>query len=284
VSPENFAWKVLSLTCAMSGTLLPWAAPAYAAENEVGSPAESWDGPDSSKEVDALPTSPRSPDFSAVLLDGWTAEGPGRRGLVAGLGGFDGLRASGIFQSRTEIRLTRALTLTGGFALESGSEQSRIQPRVGLKLQLLSQVDSGVGLAVGGGYRRDRYAQDDGMVEAFVAVGRTVDRVSWLANLSVGSDLEGDDRKGDLQLSAMRSCGRARQWRVGMGLKAELDLASFDPRRAMRSDSNYEGFAGPMATYELGSWALLVEGGSVLARTDRTLAGLATLGGVATIF
>jgi transposase len=35
---------------------------------------------------------------------------------------------------------------------------------------------------------------------------------------------------------------------------------------------------------ELGSWGLLVEGGSVPARTDRTRVGLATLGGVATIF
>lgn len=227
---------------------------------------------------------PDAGEAAALLMEGVSARGPSGRAVVATLGGYDSAHTSAIFQSRLEVRVLGALTLTGAFALASGLDQARVQPRVGLKVQLLSQTNHGLDLAVGGGYRRDRYLQDDGMLEAFVALGRRIGDLSLLANVLYGSDLEGDDRKGDIRLSAMRAFGHRREWQVGVGLDGELDLASFDPRRTARGDSNYEAFAAAMASYALGPWALLVEGGPVLIKTGTTHVGVATLGGLGTAF
>jgi hypothetical protein len=218
---------------------------------------------------------------AALLMDGVSARGPRTRASMAALGGYDSVRGAALFQSRVEVHLIGPLTLMGAVVLANG-DQNTVQPRIGLKLQLLSQGSHGFDLAVGGGYRRDRYTQDDGMVEAFVAAGRQLGRLSLLANVVVGSDLEGDDRKGDVRLSAMRGFGRSLQ--LGLGVSGELDLASFDPRRGARADSVYEIVGGPMGSYGLGPWALLIEVGPSVVKTDRVRTGYLTLGGVGTVF
>jgi hypothetical protein len=218
---------------------------------------------------------------AALLMDGVSARGPRTRASMAALGGYDSVRGAALFQSRVEVHLIGPLTLMGAVVLANG-DQNSVQPRIGLKLQLLSQGSQGFDLTVGGGYRRDRYTQDDGMVEAFVAAGRQAGRLSLLANIFVGSDLEGDDRKGDVRLSAMRGFGRSLQ--LGLGMMGELDLASFDSRRGARADSRYEIVGGPMGSYSVGPWALLIEVGPSLVKTDRVHTGFLTLGGVGTVF
>jgi hypothetical protein len=263
--------------------ILALGSPAACAASATWEPAQAREAIDGET---AWPSGSRAgaDEASALLMDGVSATGPRGRAVVATLGGYDSAHASAIFQSRIEVRLVGALTLTGAFVLASGLDQTRVQPRVGLKLQLLSQLDGGVDLALGAGYRRDRYLQDDGMLEAFVAIGRRIGALSLIANVIYGSDLEGDDRKGDVRLSAMRGLGRHREWQVGLGFDGEIDLASFDPRRGVRGDSSYETFAGPIAAYCIGPWALLVEGGPVVIKAAATRVGVATLAGVGTAF
>lgn len=255
------------------------------ARGEIPVPSGALEGPTGEADAPSPAASPSDAgEAAALLMDGVSPRGPSGRAVVATLGGYDSAHASAIFQSRAEVRLWGPVTFTGALALASGLDQARLQPRVGLKAQLLAQANHGLDLAVGGGYRRDRYLQDDGMLEAFVALGRSVGELSLRANVLYGSDLEGDDRKGDVRLSAMRAFGRRREWQLGVGLDGELDLASFDARRAARGDSSYEAFAGALAAYSLGPWALLVEGGPVVIKTATTHVGLATMGGLGTAF
>jgi len=219
---------------------------------------------------------------AGLLRNGISAQTPNDRFAVATLGGYDSVRARAVFQSRFDVRMRFNLTLMGAVALTADGAEASVQPRIGLRLQLLSQSRDAFDLALGGGYRRDRFREDEGMVETFVAFGRRSGSLTLLANLSAGVDLEGDDRKGSVALTLARDFGRSAQ--LGIALNAETDLASTDARRAARGDSIYEGFAGAIGTCTVGQWALLIEAGPSVIKTDRLRSGLVSLGGAATVF
>jgi hypothetical protein len=221
-------------------------------------------------------------DDGGLLESGISAQTPRGRAQVVTVGGYDTAHATPLFQSRFDLRVVGRLTLMGAVGLGTGADQASIQPRLDLRYQLLSEAASGLDLAVGGGYRRDRYRQDDGMCEVFAAASRRFGRYSLLASGAFGADLEGDDRKGNFSAIFTRRLGRAFQ--AGLAVNGEVDLGSTDVRRTARGDSSFEVMGGALGTYTLGPWALLAEAGPSVIETDRIHAGLVTLGGVGAVF
>jgi hypothetical protein len=201
---------------------------------------------------------------------------------VAVLAGYDAAHNTPLFQSSAEVRVFARLSVLAGVTLAPAGDQNSVQPRVAVKLQLLSQQAHAVDLAVGGGYRRDRYTEDDGALESFVVAARSVGRWSATGSGSFLTDLEGDDRKGDARLAVLRQLGAS--WQVGWGSSAELDLRSTDHRRGLRQDPSYEVFTGPIATWSLNEWVFLAQVGPALFETGGLHGGARGLMGVASAF
>lgn len=272
IGSQKSLWLVFGVSTAMILAASRGALASANADQNSAPGTPSWD------------TGARSPgeDDAGLLKSGLSAQSPRGRAEVATVGGYDSAHATALFQSRFDLRLFGGFTMMGAVGLGTGSDQATVQPRIDLRYQALSQAEHGVDLAIGGGYRRDRYRQDDGMVEVFAAAGRRFGRYAVLGSAAVGSDLEGDDRKGDFSGSITRALGRAFQ--VGLAVNGEVDLDSTDVRRTARGDSSFEVNGGALGTYTLGPWALLAEAGPSVIKTDRLHAGVVTLGGVGAVF
>jgi hypothetical protein len=219
---------------------------------------------------------------SAPLLEGISAEAPSGRGTATFLGGYDGAHETALFRSQLEVRLFSTVSILSGVTLAPAGSQNTVQPRVALKAQLLSQSERGLDLAVALGYRRDRYAEDDGAMEALVAAARTTGRWTTLGSAGFLSDLEGDDRKGDLRLALLRNTGRSLQ--LGLGGSGEFDLRSSDQRRGVRRDPSYELFAGPMVTWNVQDWVVLAQAGAAAFEAGGLHGGLRGMLGATTAF
>jgi hypothetical protein len=219
---------------------------------------------------------------SAPLMDGLAAEAPSGRGTATFLGGYDGGHETALFSSQLDVRLFSTVSILGGVTLAPAGGQNRVQPRVALKMQLLSQSERDVDLAIAVGYRKDRYTEDDGAMEAVVAAARTTGRWTTLGSAGFLSDLEGDDRKGDLRLSLLRNTGRSFQ--LGLGGSGEFDLRSTDRRRAVRRDPTFEAFAGPLVTWNVQDWVVLAQAGAVAFEADGVHTGLRGMLGATTAF
>ena len=219
---------------------------------------------------------------SAPLMEGVAAEAPAGRGTATFLGGYDGAHETALFRSQLEVRLFSTVSLLGGVTLAPAGGQNTVQPRVALKAQLLSQRQRGLDLALAFGYRKDRYTEDDGAMEAVLAAARTSGRWTTLGSAGFLSDMEGDDRKGDLRLSLLRNTGRSFQ--LGLGGSGEVDLRSSDRRRAARRDPSFEAFAGPMVTWNVQDWVVLAQAGAAAFQADGLHTGLRGILGATTAF
>jgi hypothetical protein len=219
---------------------------------------------------------------SAPLMEGMAAEAPSGRGTATFLGGYDGAHETALFRSQLEVRLLSTVSILGGVTLAPAGGQNRVQPRVALKAQLLAQSQRGLDLAVAVGYRKDRYTEDEGAMEAVLAAARTSGRWTTLGSAGFLSDMEGDDRKGDLRLSLLRNLGRSFQ--LGLGGSGEFDLRSTDRRRGVRRDPSFEAFAGPLIAWNVQDWVVLAQAGGAAFAADGVHAGVRGMLGATTSF
>src|SRR5438552_9149724 len=236
------------------------------------------DGPDDrrpSGEARLMPS-----ERSAPLMEGIAAEAPSGRGTGTFLGGYDGAHETALFRSQVEVRLISTVSILGGVTLAPAGGQNTVQPRVALKAQLLAQSERGVDLAVAVGYRKDRYTEDEGAMEAVLAAARTTGRWTTLGSAGFLSDMEGDDRKGDLRLSLLRNTGRS--WQLGLGGSGEFDLRSTDRRRGVRRDPSFEAFAGPLITWNVQDWVVLAQAGAATFEADGLHSGVRGMLGATT--
>jgi hypothetical protein len=206
--------------------------------------------------------------------------------LVAGSGwaGYDGATHAPLMGAFAEARLARWLILGVGVVYAQGNDlqPAAARPSVVARAQILDQRRHGVDASVAFAYREDRYVGEDGFFQGALSVGRRGEAGVLLANLSFGSDGEGDDHVGELRLVGLARLGR----RFSLGLDGDLrrSIDSTDPRRSEHGTPSFEYTAGPTATCTVGPLALFVETGVTGAQLMRLQNGLLALGGMGAVF
>jgi hypothetical protein len=197
---------------------------------------------------------------SGALIPRFT---PARRGTSVGLaslwGGYDAAKAAPTFIASAELRPLSRLALRAEVVSPPTSSSLGPQPRFELRWGLTTQEAWGVDSSIGLAYRRDKITQDNGIVQAVAAIGRTFGRVTAVANLAYGQDDEGDDRVSDLRLATLV---RVRdRFVVGAAGSASTGWGSTDPRRAARGEVNYELQLGPICSVSIGGWLAMAQAG-----------------------
>jgi hypothetical protein len=209
---------------------------------------------------------------------------PNQRVVAVGLAGYDAATATGIARMVADVNIFGPLDLRAGLTYLSdvGPYQNKFEPQLGLRLRLLNQETAGVDLATAISYRRDRYTQDTGLVQAVLAVGRRWGHLGVLGNVAFGSDLEGDDRDGELGVALLYEA--ALQLQVGLESHVRFDLGSNDPRRQLRGQGAYDLQAGPVLHCAIGPAILTAETGISAYQFEHTRAGVYALGGLAGVY
>jgi hypothetical protein len=211
------------------------------------------------------------------------ARAPSGVGLGYFVAGYNKADSSAVFVASTEAFLFSRLALrAGGVYAPTSTAQPSLQPQVELRWHLTAQDRSGVDASVGLVYRRDKITQDGGVVQAVASVGHRFGNLGATANLAYGQDDEGDDRLTELRLASLWRVADA--WVVGATGSAASAWGSTDPRRAARSEANYELQLGPVGSYSVGKFALLGQAGVDAVRTTHSMSGLFAFGGLGSTF
>ena len=206
--------------------------------------------------------------------------------LVSGSGwaGYEGATHAPLLGAFAEARLARWLILGVGVVYAQGNDlqPAAARPSVVARGQILEQRRHGMDASVAFAYREDRYVGEDGFFQAALSVGRRSEAGLLLANLSFGTDGEGDDHVGELRLVGLARLGR--HFHLGLDGDLRRSIDSTDPRRSAHGTPSFEYTAGPAATCTIGPLALFVETGITGVRLMRFQNGLLALGGVGAVF
>jgi hypothetical protein len=145
-------------------------------------------------------------------------------------------------------------------------------------VNLLGQSRQGIDLSTAVFYRKERFTDDEGVVQGVLALGRRFGRIGLFGNLAYAQDPEGDDREGEVSL-AMLYATSARLM-LGVESKCRFDLFSTDRKRALRNDAAFESTVGPVLQYAIGPLALLIHTGLSTLTNDQTRVGVVAIGGL----
>jgi hypothetical protein len=200
-------------------------------------------------------------------------------GVAFTTAGYDGAHDEPVFGATGDMHVYGPLDLRVGltYAPEAPQGQSKMQPNVGARVNLLAQSRSGIDLSTALFYRMERYTGDDGVVQGMLALGRHFGRLGLFANLAYAQDPEGDDRDGDVALAMLYALEARLQ--LGVEAKCRFDLFSTDEKRALRDDPAFESASGPVRQYAIGPLALLVKTGVSTLTTNHTRVGAMAIGG-----
>lgn len=245
----------------------PEAARAQQPETDQGPPVERpAAGPASAREGLLLPEtlSPASDRTSRATLATWA--------------GYDQARRSAVVMSDADLKVWGPLDFRLGVTYLPDGETTDPQPRLGLRLRMLSQKDHRVDLAGALFYRLDRFTLDAGVIQAELAFGKRIGPVGIFANVSFDSDMEGDDREGELKLATLYQASQ--RFQLGFDGRLRFDLFSSDARRRARGNTSFDLSAGPIAYYGVGPVALFGQVGVTALKAERLRAGVLAMGGV----
>ena len=199
---------------------------------------------------------------------------------MIGLGGYDTARRSAVMGLLGDVHVWGPFDLRLGIDYTPNAAEGvgRAEPQVGARVRILSQTHQGLDLAAVVNYRLDRYTQDEGMVQALIAVGRRVDQIGVFASFGYGQDPEGDDREAEASVAALYTIGSAAQ--IGLESHGRFNLWSEDARRAQRHDPDAEIVVGPIVQYDLGPCLVLATAGmsARLAKEDSRVGAIALAG------
>jgi hypothetical protein len=197
------------------------------------------------------------------------------KATVLVLSGYDGAHDAPSLELSTELHLWGPLSVVGGAVYSDHGDVLR--PTVGVVWQAARRERLGVDLALGLAYRPEGFTEPEGEVEATVAVGRRFGRLTGLVNLTYGQDPEGNERDAEAKLAVVAPV--ARTLLVGFDSRLRLGLAR--PAEGPEAHVEYDGIAGPIAYWALGSWTLMGQAGaSVLGRDTGAEVGASVLVGL----
>jgi hypothetical protein len=231
------------------------------------------------------PEAPRAADQPTRFLPGvLVPEAGAARTAGYGWSGYDGAAHAPAGGVAAEVRVSPRLVLGVGaaYAPATDLQPAAVRPSVVARLQLLDQrqhhVDAGVALA----FREDRFAAEDGFIQATAMFGVRSTTGVALVNVAYGQDGEGDDREADLRMLTLRRLGRS--FHAGVDGHLVKSLWSTDPNRVARGTASYRYSLGPAVTYGIGPLALNLEAGWTAARIARTDSGPFALAGLGAVF
>ena len=252
-----------SLLCVFTSAALALGAPRVADAD----PLEG-DGPD------PVPVSAaRTAETGAFLPFTVPASNAAQRAYLTMQGGYDAARGGMVFDTAVQATVVGPLSLRGGAAYVAPS--GTLRPSVALAVQALRQDRHGVDLSLYGGYQ----AQGFNTVPAAnvtLAIGRTVGRVSLIANVGYGYGLDEGEHYGEVRLASLVRA--LPDLRVGLDARARIDLErdADEPE----NEPDWDLTVGPMVTWTVGHFAVSASGGlsAIRYRLSETPATVGAIG------
>jgi hypothetical protein len=223
--------------------------------------------------VEAARTGAASPLLLAATLGS-------RPALVIGHGGYDTARSGALFDSAAEVRIWGPLAIRAGVAYSD--DQRRMRPSVGARLQLMRQSAHGIDGTLSAFYKAEGLNEVEGEIETILALGRRFDAFYLLANLAYGQDPEGNERDGELRISALKPLGRGV---LGLEARGRSAIGAAQSASAAR-EPRLDLASGGIGMVALGSFVLFAEVGPSAVRFQGSDArwGVASLGGLLALF
>ena len=201
---------------------------------------------------------------------------------ASSVAGYDSAARVPVLSAYAEARLFGPLALR--FASSVGASAKKLGPGIAARVQFLREETHGVSASASVGYKAEGFTEPEGEIETALAIGRRFGTVLLVGNVLYGQDAEGNERDGELSLSAML---RLTRWaHLGVDTRGRLDLGSRRAALAAAGEPQYALAAGPTASFVLGPVTLVAHAGAaVFRRSDQgTAAGVVALGGAGTAF
>lgn len=183
-----------------------------------------------------------------------------QKSVVSVLSGYDTSRGA-VLRASTEVNPWGPIVLQAG-AIYSGL--NGLQPRLGLRVQILKQARHRLDLAAGVQYDGASYEGKPGF-EAFLAFSRQLGRLGLFANIVYGQETEPSQRHGEVRLAAL---GRAAD-ALFFGLDGRVAFDLDTGREELDDDAVDVEFlvsAGPTASYSIKWFTVIAQGGPVVLR------------------
>ena len=245
----------------------------------MGLPAAAW-AQQADADLERAPTIQQAAGSGALSPLVLSADLVPERALVLGSGGYDTARKGALFDSAAEVRVWGPIALRAGVTYSDDTR--RMRPSVGARVQLLRQGAHGVDGTLTTAYKSEGFNEVEGEIETTFAVGRRFNRLYVLGNVAYGQDPEGNERDGELRVSALRL------QRIGVwGLEARGRTA-IGPQHGTNSavEPRADAVGGLVGALSLGSFAFYAEVGPSALRLPGSdfRWGVASWAGVATIF
>lgn len=196
----------------------------------------------------------RSAESGAFLPFTLPASSASQRAYLTLQGGYDAARGGAVFDTAVQATIVGPLSLRGGAAYVGPA--GTLRPSVALTVQALRQDRHGVDFSVYGGYQ----AQGFNTVPAahlMLAVGRTVGRVSLLANVGYGYGPDEGEHYGEVHLAGLVRVFPSLH--IGLDARARLDLERDGDEP--ENEPDWDLVAGPMVTWSVGHFAVSASGG-----------------------
>ena len=205
-----------------------------------------------------------------------------QRAFVTTLGGYDSARQSAILEGTTEVNVWGPIAIRAGAVYTESL--GTLKPTFGAHVQLLEQRKHGFDGSVAVFYKPEGLTEGEGEIEAAFTVGRRFGRTGLYGNLVYGQDPDGAERDGEVRMAAMYSLRE--NVHAGFDTRFRFDLGSSNTaQRIAKLEADYDLVAGPAASYSVGPFALVAQGGaSAFKLTNQSLRmggiGLAGIGAV----
>lgn len=238
------------------------------------------DGPDDHDEV-AAPEAAHTAETGGFLASALAARSDGRRGLVTVLGGYDGARKGGIYDTTGEAQLTGPLSLRAGASYDGPGTSS--SPHLELRLDTLRQDRHGIDLAIAGGYTGAGF-NDVPAAVLKLALGRSIGATYMLANLTYEHGLADGERAGEFRLAALVPVAQGTHVGVDSRLQVDLERGGHDPD----GETDWEWRSGLVASYAWDRYVVTGSGGVSAVRirgaTPGPAVGPSVMAGLGTVF
>lgn len=216
------------------------------------------------------------------LPDGLTAGTDTTTAAATTWSGYDSATHNPVVNGIAEARLLPRLRLLAGFGSNWQPGPTQVRPLGGAQLEILRQAANGINVVVGFMYRKDRFTNEEGLLEWSATLSRRFGRALALVNLAYSQDGEGDDHDGEVH--AVGIYRLSARLEVGGDARVLTTLGSSDPYRVQRADPTLDFACAPLLAYSLGRYSVMAEAGWTGQKTDCLHTGALVLGGLGAVY